>query len=1430
MEKEDAGGRGGRAEDLAPAAAVVVSRRQRDNKNSSDDDDDNDRQQLSAPPQLLPSAEPSAAVAPFATTSAGTVPDGDHRQQQQQQQATVEPRPANSGGKDSHSNNNGERDAGTLPVVRRTSFSAEVESEGPPTAAVAAKSNESLDVASKNSNLLETATPEASSSCAPDVGSSCKNPGSRAAKALLVELLDDDNVGDGHVGGSSSDIEMTASAAKRQKMAYGIAKSLAKQPDQGTVPSEHGLPRKPKNGSPTKIVPGRTLSGVPLNNDHCYDPIRNACPAPGPGAGLLPRPVLAAPHAVGQGQLAQPEYFTFPPDFQPTWKNLIPPRPAMAPPTRPTQPSPREHKYFQLSLLNVSEFTIAGLPPSYDSPPTPITGLRAHIRKISHGHGRAVFERDKDNAGGGKWRIPLGAYHAFVTFLISDPRCKLDGIPDHQLQIASLERARQEKGYPSAEELADRGVPRALANSLAPFQRGGVDFVLEKKGRALIGDDMGCGKTIQGIAAMSVYHCEWPLLVFCPSSARYHWSGEFARWLGRNKSDEGPTDSEENSQDDRLLDDSQIHVLTSSKDEILPSSNTRVVVCSHSLAARVVESGKVSPGLFKCAIVDESHMLKSKSSKRTLALVPILKATKRCVLLSGTPALAKPAELWPQLEILRSAEARNWWANEEEYMERYVKRGGAREKAELHTLLTGTVMIRRMKGDILKGLPPKTRSLAALHVLTPKECVEFKQLLAELRESKGALGRIARAHHARAGADNIRDNARCGEDEAPTRRTAPADTASQERSAGVSTSFQQPVGLSQCALSQEVVDPNRSYQNTAVAPANYYHPQQSSSEKFPFGPLENGRVDNFHDRANGWGASTHQTFSPGYPNSLLQFGGTFLGHPQLSTPGTLAPSLQQLASGSVQNHQVSTHHLLDLPIQSHQLAAQYLPTQEAMRQRNQAMEVDGYSHPHPLAAPLQHGALQPQQQPPPPPRQQQQQQNEESSGGQRTTLLSRLYGLTGTAKIPLVVDMLRRWLQDPTKGKLCIFAHHLSVLDAIQRGAELSNKEGSSTKFIRIDGSTHPKQRQQEINTFQTVPSVRIAVLGITAAGVAVTLTASSTVWFAELFWTPAIMIQAEDRCHRIGQQARVQCLYFVARGTLDEVLWKLLEKKFRNLGEFVEGKEKQKIVVDKTYKSERDLHAIFETIDEDDEVDNFDVDDDTGINKELKLDNDLVHDIEQLGEEERKMLQLFEKEDDDEDDDGQSGDDDKKPSAVVLEEAPKVGASVEDAIALSDDDDEEGGAENTPSNTKTTASARNAPYTERSDIPSAAKSDSGICVPLQNCRFYKLRMRGPKLGLVLRAYRKRIIIASVMDKRSCHKPAVGDILVAIDGHHVPFECELQEVMGFLRKNMERPLSFELTFAETPSLGVEIKSVIRKDLAARNKAAADNVIELLDDD
>jgi len=137
---------------------------------------------------------------------------------------------------------------------------------------------------------------------------------------------------------------------------------------------------------------------------------------------------------------------------------------------------------------------------------------------------------------------------------------------------------------------------------------------------------------------------------------------------------------------------------------------------------------------------------------------------------------------------------------------------------------------------------------------------------------------------------------------------------------------------------------------------------------------------------------------------------------------------------------------------------------------------------------------------------------EEGDAPNRKAVLNKIFRLTGTAKIPILVDMLRRWLEDPTNGKLCIFAHHIDVLDGLVRGGGLSNAPGSRSKFIRIDGSTNPRVRQDQITSFQNDPDIRIAVLGITAAGVGVTLTAASTIWFAELFWTPAIMIQAEDR------------------------------------------------------------------------------------------------------------------------------------------------------------------------------------------------------------------------------------------------------------------------------------------------------------------------------
>lgn len=55
----------------------------------------------------------------------------------------------------------------------------------------------------------------------------------------------------------------------------------------------------------------------------------------------------------------------------------------------------------------------------------------------------------------------------------------------------------------------------------------------------------------------------------------------------------------------------------------------------------------------KITIIDEAHYLKNPSAKRTKVLTPIIKQCKRVILLTGTPALAKPKELFTIMHVLR---------------------------------------------------------------------------------------------------------------------------------------------------------------------------------------------------------------------------------------------------------------------------------------------------------------------------------------------------------------------------------------------------------------------------------------------------------------------------------------------------------------------------------------------------------------------------------------------------------------------------------------------------------------------------------------------------------------------------------------------------------------------------------------------------------
>ena len=70
-----------------------------------------------------------------------------------------------------------------------------------------------------------------------------------------------------------------------------------------------------------------------------------------------------------------------------------------------------------------------------------------------------------------------------------------------------------------------------IREALYSFQEEGVRFALRRRGRALIADQMGVGKTLQAIAIADAYRDAGPLLCVVPAAMRFVWADELERWL-----------------------------------------------------------------------------------------------------------------------------------------------------------------------------------------------------------------------------------------------------------------------------------------------------------------------------------------------------------------------------------------------------------------------------------------------------------------------------------------------------------------------------------------------------------------------------------------------------------------------------------------------------------------------------------------------------------------------------------------------------------------------------------------------------------------------------------------------------------------------------------------------------------------------------------
>ena len=251
--------------------------------------------------------------------------------------------------------------------------------------------------------------------------------------------------------------------------------------------------------------------------------------------------------------------------------------------------------------------------------------------------------------------------------------------------------ARAQRVYPQPECLDIE-----LDTRLYPHQREGV-LKAAAWGKAMIGDEMGVGKTAQGIALAK--HFGGRTCIVCPSYLCKNWKREMEFWYPEH----------------------EISIVN----KTVPDTSA---IISYDLTHRRVL------GSFNVLILDESHYVKNKSAKRTKAIMKLAKKTPHVFLLSGTPAPNKPVELWTQLAMLMHigtyTSFTHRYCGAKQSPLGFVDVSGATHREELAWFMKSTCLIRRLKRDVLQHLPDKTRTTLEVDV----QCKGMKAKFARWKE------------------------------------------------------------------------------------------------------------------------------------------------------------------------------------------------------------------------------------------------------------------------------------------------------------------------------------------------------------------------------------------------------------------------------------------------------------------------------------------------------------------------------------------------------------------------------------------------------------------------------------------------------------------------------------------------------------------------
>lgn len=162
---------------------------------------------------------------------------------------------------------------------------------------------------------------------------------------------------------------------------------------------------------------------------------------------------------------------------------------------------------------------------------------------------------------------------------------------------------------------------------------------------------------------------------------------------------------------------------------------------------------------------------------------------------------------------------------------------------------------------------------------------------------------------------------------------------------------------------------------------------------------------------------------------------------------------------------------------------------------------------------------------------------EKAEKAEALTAVNALREMLAIAKIPTILELVRKC--NSIGQQVLVFSNFKQPL--------VEMREALGDEALTIAGGVTAKKRTAAAQAFQA-GEVRNLLCNYTAAGTALTLTAAHVVIFADMTWSPAVQLQAEDRAHRINTTHEVFVYTAVAEGTVEERMERVLIQKMADI------------------------------------------------------------------------------------------------------------------------------------------------------------------------------------------------------------------------------------------------------------------------------------------